>query len=327
MWKRFPEWLEVLGLSRMLGMLASLCGIWTLAHLIPEFRQAPQVADTPIGRRRALLHRAGRPIQLLIMAIGWVLLVGMVIFLLPFEVMEIPRMVTTGSYYAFLVSWIALETIDWWNDQYILEPQRIIDLVKVPVIFRQQIIAPLEQVQDVRASTGFWGGILHFGNVVVETAGLTQPVVFESVWNPYAKQQVILEYIDHLADTEKQKKQQETTEQIKVWLEGYHDLMTRIVILSYTDTITVGRPIRVVWRIMGPTGLAYRTQIGWNMMSHARDNAYTHWTVEFHGQGRGVHRAFIMMPHAGLVFFKVRAIFENGVEVFSTPEQLTEVQP
>lgn len=324
----FPIQFGIVDLTRVIEIVVALCGLWTIMHFLWRFRQAPQLAETPIGRRRALLHRVMRPLQTLIVVISVPLLTIMAVLLLsPFEVMRVPRAALIISYYIFLAFWLTLETIDWYNDQYILEEQRLIDSVRVPLMFRQQIVAPLEQVQDVRATTSFVGGIFNFGNVVVQTAGLTQPIVFESVSNPYAVQQIILQYMDDLAVRDRLRRQRETAEQIQTWIGGYHDLMTRIVVLNYTDTVPVGRPIRIVWRVMGLENVEYVTHVGWDMMSHANTNAYAHWTAEFRGHGSGIHRDIVVPAQAGRVFFKARVMFQNGVEMFSTPEQLAEVQP
>jgi uncharacterized membrane protein YdbT with pleckstrin-like domain len=130
-------------------------------------------------------------------------------------------------YCGFLILWVVAETVDWWNDRYILTEDHILDVVRFPVLYTQRTEAPLRQVQNVMAETTFVGGIVGYGNVEVETAGKTRAIVFVNVPNPHSIVPMIFKRIDELREREQERQRKEQAEELLHWFGVYHDLTSK----------------------------------------------------------------------------------------------------
>ncbi len=89
-------------------------------------------------------------------------------------------------------SWAAWRILDWSNDQYIVTDLRVIHIDEIPLIRRRRDEAPLEMIQDVTVRMrGLWENLLHYGNVVNQTAGTLGTVRFVGIQRPRDVQALI----------------------------------------------------------------------------------------------------------------------------------------
>jgi CRP-like cAMP-binding protein len=107
--------------------------------------------------------------------------------------------------YLIDLGWLIWQTEDWRNDTFQVTDRYVIDIDRKPFGFgesRKQ--AELGNVQNVNADRpGLIPTIFNFGNVIIETAGATADITFESVPSP----SVIQSDIFKRRDAEQQKKQ------------------------------------------------------------------------------------------------------------------------
>jgi len=89
-------------------------------------------------------------------------------------------------------SWAAWRFLDWSNDRYIVTDCRVIHIDEIPLIRRRRDEAPLEMIQDVTVlMRGLWENLLHYGNVVNQTAGTLGTVRFIGIQKPRNVQALI----------------------------------------------------------------------------------------------------------------------------------------
>ena len=119
----------------------------------------------------------------------------------------LPRLGLFGAATNSLVLLVALIAIgvgfywqfdNWRNDVYILEPTRLIHLSRLPFgLFEDRREAPLGVIQNVNASApNIIARIFGYGNVVVETAGVSGNFTFNDVPDPDQVQRIVFEYLD-----------------------------------------------------------------------------------------------------------------------------------
>ena len=84
------------------------------------------------------------------------------------------------------LGWLFWQMEDWRNDTFQITDRYVIDIDRRPFGFgesRKQ--AELDNVQNVNADRpNLLATLFNFGNVVIDTAGATADIVFESVTNP-----------------------------------------------------------------------------------------------------------------------------------------------
>ncbi|MDH7489840.1 MAG: PH domain-containing protein, partial [Anaerolineae bacterium] len=206
----------------------------------------------------------------------------------------------------FILVWMALNSIDWRNDIYILTHDRIIDRIRFPLLYDQRTEARLDQVQNVRYQQGFWGGILGFGDVTVETAGRTQAVVFLEVSNPLDIQQTIFRYIDQLNERRESQQAARQHAQLAKWFRAYHTVVGWIEILDLPDEVRHPHPIHVRWRInLGPEQ-EYETWISYDTESDAQGREHANQTSVIRSSGRRQFHQIVPAGRMGEVFMRVR---------------------
>ncbi len=324
----FPQWYTAEP-TLLPEILVATCGAWTMWHLVRRLRRAPAVAATPVTQRKALLDRIVFPLRLII-AVTIIILIVILILLQLYTSLEkrvFSPWTLIAFYYAFLVGWLVLEGWDWWNDQYILTDDSIIDLVRIPILFEQRVEAPLAMVQNATATTSFLGGIFQYGNVEVETAGGARSIIFENVWYPNRVQQAIFDRIDQLRERQQLQQREEQADQILRWFEAYDDLITRITLRKYPIGVQAGRPAHIVWQVSGPPKYEYVTNVLYDIESHANDDAYAFQTDPLPGKGSGIHRHNLLPPSSGRIYFKVHVVNKEDAEVYSSHEAMFTVGP
>ncbi|NOZ05412.1 MAG: cyclic nucleotide-binding domain-containing protein [Chloroflexi bacterium] len=116
---------------------------------------------------------------------------------------------------------------DWRNDIYILSNSDIKDIDRQPLWLHQEVRqASLGQVQDVRYEIpGPLAVLLRFGNVLIETAGKSGLLTFESVANPAEIQEEIFQRIQQFERNKKKREWADRRAEMIHALGSYHEVM------------------------------------------------------------------------------------------------------
>jgi hypothetical protein len=321
-----------------LGILTIFFCLWTVIHLNRGIHSTPPTSNgdsSALARRQALLTKLSTPIKRMIGLSSVVMTFGVIIItILTLATARQWLWAPIIVYYGFLATWLAIEIADWYNDQYILTADRIIDIMRLPVIYEQRTEAPLAMVQNATTYQKGLGAILNFGNVQVETAGQARAILFESVWRPRKIQEEIFQHIDALEQTERARVQTAQHAHTKRWIEAYHTLTSGIHHIRYDETVTPKQAIHIQWRIQGPAGKRYRTWIDWDLVSHADDEEeyalhlrperkpWYQGGIDIDGIGGGLHhiRGFSAPAGQQALYFRVVVWFEGIAPLFSSPE-------
>ncbi len=330
-------------LQRTQAGAVALCGLWTVIHLIGDLALAQKaIADkTPLSRRRALLSKFAAPVQVFIAGVSSLLSLGVIALLAISLVADEPWLwAVIASYYFFLAFWLGIEVVDWYNDQYILKEDRLVDITRIPIIYEQRTEAPLAMIQNASTSQKGLGVIFNYGDVTVETASAARPILFEFVWRPKKIQAAIFQQIDAAARRKQQRDGEERATQTQRWLEAYHTLTRGVREVRYERVSPAGRPLTLSWNIQGTPGRPYRTWVAWDIVSRAQDNAYPYWARpggllpyvredETDGIGAGAHAMRGWMPpeEARAIFFRVGILFEGELPAYSSPEMMIAIGP
>ncbi len=82
---------------------------------------------------------------------------------------------------------------DWRNDEYLVTPDRLIDIERIPFVFEDKKETSLSQIQDVRYEIpNLEARILGWGHVYIQTAGQARDFDFLYVPNPRAVQDEVV---------------------------------------------------------------------------------------------------------------------------------------
>lgn len=84
--------------------------------------------------------------------------------------------------------------VDYLNDFFVVTNQRIIQQEKMVFISEHRREALLEQIQQVDVHRAFWGRLLGYGTLLVQTAGATQAIRFNRVPHPDALKATIFRW-------------------------------------------------------------------------------------------------------------------------------------
>jgi hypothetical protein len=102
-----------------------------------------------------------------------------------------------GVFAVLWLLWAVLLYIDWVNDTFIVSTKRVIHIEKVLVLREERHEAPIDQVLSVTLETPtLMARLLGFGTLVIRTASLGKPIVFDHLSEAGRIQQVILELRD-----------------------------------------------------------------------------------------------------------------------------------
>jgi membrane protein YdbS with pleckstrin-like domain len=270
-------------------------------------RTPPQIAQTPLAQRQSVMYRVTQPVRVLMSFIALALAISAIVTVALSFASESAFVLVHVIYLVwivFIALWFLLNSVDWRNDIYILTHDRIIDQVRFPLLYDQRTEARLDQVQNVRYQQGFWGGILGFGDVTVETAGRTQAVLFLQVPNPVDIQRSIFERIDQLNERRASGEATRQRDQLTRWFRAYNTLTGRIEIISLPESVQFPRPIHVEWWINTQPTQAYKTWIAYDTapLVEVQDHPETD---PFENMGRRRVRQIIPVTSEGDVYLKI----------------------
>ena len=326
--------------TTMFSLTVIICGIWTAIHLTSEAFEKTEIEEgesIALARRQRLLTKLSAPMKKLMAIASMLMVVLMTLAIVTVTVLQKELLwVLVLSYYLFLAAWLAIEIVDWYNDQYILTEDRIIDITKLPIIYEQRTEAPLAMVQNATTSQNGIGVILDFGNIQVETAGFSRAILFESVWRPKLIQEEIFEQIDALEQETRRREREERVTQTEHWFAAYHALASGIRDIEYDEEVIAGQSMRIRWTVQGPNDKKYRTWLIWDIVSRAGDEDYAHlerphgktWYQngqEIDGVGSGIHhmRGFTAPEGPLAIYFRIVVWFEGEQQAHSSPEMTT----
>ncbi len=162
-------------------------------------------------------HLVGPALILALLTIGWISLHVMLERYPPLlDLILVPLL-------GVILVWIAWQVLDWQNDMYIVTPDRVIDIEKIPIIFEHRREANLSRIQNVRyTQSSFTAKQLDFGNVLLETAGLTGRLTFDNVPHPEQVQEIIVDHLEAFRERTQRERRRSQDETILEWLSRYH---------------------------------------------------------------------------------------------------------
>jgi len=101
------------------------------------------------------------------------------------------------AFLALWLPWAVFLYIDWTNDAFIVSTKRVIRIERVLLIRDERYEAPIDQVISVTLQTPtLMARLLGFGTLLIHTASLGKPIVFDHLAEPGRVQQIILELRD-----------------------------------------------------------------------------------------------------------------------------------
>jgi uncharacterized membrane protein YdbT with pleckstrin-like domain len=154
-------------------------------------RQPDEVADVHTRRHPyAVIERFMIPMLVLVIGVG-----------ITFGFQFLPgspfRAALPWAWVVFSVLWLlwaVLLYIDWINDTFIVSTKRVIHIERVFLLRDERYEAPIDQVVSVTMETPTLTALLlGFGTLVIRTASLGNPIVFDHLAEAERIQQVILE--------------------------------------------------------------------------------------------------------------------------------------
>jgi membrane protein YdbS with pleckstrin-like domain len=111
--------------------------------------------------------------------------------------------------------WFVWQYQDWRNDEYLVTPDRLIDIERIPFVLEDKKEASLNQIQDVRYEIPSLGArILGWGHVYIQTAGQARDFDFLYVPDPRAVQD---EVTKRVAAFRAQQRMKEARDQFEEW--------------------------------------------------------------------------------------------------------------
>ena len=333
-----------------LSLAVIACGIWTTTYLARQLRAVEKAergkkedgkkkleSESAAARRKVLLAKLSAPVRRLVAGVSGLMSIALTLaVLVSLLIREEPLILFIIGYYLFLAAWIGVEFWDWYNDQYILREDRIIDITRLPLIYEQRTEAPLAMVQNATVSRTGWGVIFDYGNVLVETAGYARPILFENVPHPQRIQERIFQQIDALAKKQRTEQQAQVAAQTQQWFAAYHTLVGGIRDVQFPVQVEAGQPFSIKWHVQGPASRPYRTWLVWDVVSRQAERGEYRFAVRPYGRppyrgtiaedpdgvGSGLHavRGLIPPPDVSNMYFRVAVQFDGEQLIYSSPE-------
>ncbi len=156
----------------------------------------------------------------------WPLVALAVVMGLPLATEIRPPLIALAVVGALILAWLWWQWENWRNDVYILTPERIVDIKRVPLRLRtEQREGNLQNIQNVTfVVPGLFAGLLNYGHVVVETAGQTGNFTFEYVFAPDEVQADIFRYVEAARERRQESEESEQRQALADILAAYERL-------------------------------------------------------------------------------------------------------
>ncbi|MGQ9553691.1 MAG: cyclic nucleotide-binding domain-containing protein [Anaerolineae bacterium] len=158
--------------------------------------------------------------------LGWPLLLGIAFVTLPIVTGFTVPWPAQASMAAIVLLWLWWQWENWRNDVYILTPDRIIDIERIPLRLRStRREGSLLNIQNVTyVIPGLLAGLLNYGNVTIETAGQVGNFTFEAVYDPSGVQADIFRYAESFRARQQQAEESEQRQALADLLAAYERL-------------------------------------------------------------------------------------------------------
>lgn len=115
-----------------------------------------------------------------------------------------------------LVGWTIWEIVDWYNDYYIVTDRRVIHIERVVLATEMRHEAPLTKIQEVNAlQRTALSNYLNYGNLIIQTASQSGPVIFRSIPNPGVVADRILREIRKAKEEASQEESQQKRRELR----------------------------------------------------------------------------------------------------------------
>jgi membrane protein YdbS with pleckstrin-like domain len=122
---------------------------------------------------------------------------------------------------AFL--WWLFQFFDWWNDQYLITSDQIIDVYRRPFGTENRRTAPIMNIQSIRFERkGILGLLLNFGTVYIRVGD--EELTFDNVHDPANIQERLFGVLEMSISRLKRSETTEQQQNIAEWIETYHQL-------------------------------------------------------------------------------------------------------
>jgi uncharacterized membrane protein YdbT with pleckstrin-like domain len=190
-------------------------------HLFRYLSGWHQEGETVTWRKHwiALLRSLGLPI-LIFLLITVVVLVAAATDRLPEPVWPLYALAVF-----IILPWALYQFEDWQNDLYQVTATRVVHVEQLPLLLREERReASLEQITNVRSEQSFWGRLLGYGDVIVETAAPAGVFHFRMVSRPQEVQAVIFAHIE--ADRRRRQEQEAERHRAELldWFSVYDEI-------------------------------------------------------------------------------------------------------
>jgi uncharacterized membrane protein YdbT with pleckstrin-like domain len=178
--------------------------------------------DTVTWRKHwvALARAAGAPLALALTLTGIAVLVAV-----QAQHFRAQTVVLYALAAFFLIPWLMWKFDDWQNDFYRVTSTRVIHVERLPLFLREERReASLEQVTNVRFDQSFWGKILKYGDVTVETAAPAGTFHFRMVHRPRAVQAEIFAHIEAARGRQQEQELERRRAEMLDWFSIYDEM-------------------------------------------------------------------------------------------------------
>ncbi len=124
-----------------------------------------------------------------------------------------------------IIPWLLWQFENWQNDFYQVTATRIIDVYRLPFYIREERReAALEQITNVRVDQSFWGRVLDYGDVIVETAAPAGAFDFPMVSRPDDVQREIFAHIEDNRRRQQREEAGRRQRELLEWFSIYDDI-------------------------------------------------------------------------------------------------------
>ncbi len=88
-------------------------------------------------------------------------------------------------WYLALFGYVLQACVKWLYNVYLITDERVVDVDFVTIGQKNITTAKIDNIEDITSeSTGFFASFFDFGNIILQTAGAQQEIVFEAVPHP-----------------------------------------------------------------------------------------------------------------------------------------------
>jgi len=137
-----------------------------------------------------------------------------------------PPMVILYAVATFILApWFLWQFENWQNDFYRVTASRVIHVERTPFLLREsRREASLEQITNVRSEQSFFGSILRYGDVFVETASPEGTFHFRMVSRPAHVQQEIFAHIESARRRRREREAEQQRAEMLDWFSVYDEI-------------------------------------------------------------------------------------------------------